>query len=59
VRLFSLFVTGAMFVAAVSLASALFTDTGVGVFEYVVGFALVVALLAAAVVRSRSLLRNH
>lgn len=58
-RLFSLFVAGAMVVAAVSLASALFMHNGVGVFEYVVGVALVIALLAAAVVHSRSLLRSH
>jgi lipid-A-disaccharide synthase-like uncharacterized protein len=57
-RLFSLFVTGAMIAAAVSLASALFTRDGVGVLEYVVGFAIVIALLAAAFVRSRSLLQR-
>jgi len=59
VKLFSIFVIGAMVVAAISLASALFTHNGVGFFEYVVGFALVVALLAAAFVRSRSLLHGH
>ena len=58
-RLFSLFVIGAMIAAAVSLASALFTRHGVGVLEYVIGFAIVIALLCAAFVRSRSLLQRH
>jgi hypothetical protein len=58
-RLFSLFVIGAMIAAAVSLASALFTRHGVGVLEYVIGFAIVIALLCAAFVRSRGLLQRH
>jgi lipid-A-disaccharide synthase-like uncharacterized protein len=58
-RLFSLFVIGAMIAAAVSLASALFTRDNVGVLEYVVGFTIVIALLAAAAVRSRNLLQSR
>jgi hypothetical protein len=58
-RLFSLVVIGAMIAAAVSLASALFTHDGVGLLEYVVGFAIVIALLAAAFVRSRTLLQRR
>jgi hypothetical protein len=55
-RLFSLFITGLLFVAAISLASALVTRDGVGAIEYIVGFALVIALLALAFARSRRLL---
>jgi hypothetical protein len=58
-RLFSLVVIGAMIAAAVSLASALFTHDGVGLLEYVVGLAIVIALLAAAFVRSRTLLQRR
>jgi hypothetical protein len=58
-KLFSLFLIGALIAAAVSLASALLTRNGVGTIEYLVGFAIVVALLAAAFVRSRSLLLSR
>jgi hypothetical protein len=58
-KLFSLFLIGALIAAAVSLASALLTRNGVGIIEYLVGFAIVVALLAAAFVRSRSLLLSR
>jgi hypothetical protein len=59
VKLFSLFLIGAMIAAAVSLASALFTRDGIGAVEYVVGFAIVIALLATAAVRSRNLLQSR
>jgi hypothetical protein len=58
-KLFSLFLIGALIAAAVSLASALLTRNGVGTIEYLVGFAIVVALLAAAFVRSRNLLLSR
>jgi hypothetical protein len=58
-RLFSLFVIGVLIAAAVSLASALFTRDGVGALEYVLGFAVVASLLAAALARSRRLLPNR
>jgi hypothetical protein len=58
-RLFSLILVGALIAAAVSLASALFTRDSIGVVEYIVGFAIVIALLAAAVVRSRDLLQSR
>jgi hypothetical protein len=45
--------------AAFSLSSALITRQGVGVIEYVVGFAVVVGLLLIAARRTRSAFQSR
>jgi hypothetical protein len=49
----TIMLVGLLLAAAFSLATALVTHDGVGVIEYIVGFAAVAALLAVALQKSR------
>jgi lipid-A-disaccharide synthase-like uncharacterized protein len=51
--LWTIVLVGLLLAAAFSLATALVTHDGVGVIEYMVGFAAVAALLALAIQKSR------
>jgi hypothetical protein len=52
-KLWRIVLVGLLLGAAFSLATALVTHNGVGVIEYIVGFAAVAALLALAIQKSR------
>ncbi len=58
-KLSTLVLVGLLFAAAFSLTTALMTHDGVGVVEYIVGFAAVAALLALAIQKSRRALGRH
>ena len=52
-KLRTIVLVGLLLAGAFSLATALVTHNGVGVIEYIVGFAAVAALLALAIQTSR------
>jgi uncharacterized membrane protein len=58
-RIATLVMVGLLVAAAITLTQALVTRDGVGIVEYVIGFAVVAGLLYLAFARSRRTLRSR